>query len=257
MAPEKTQQPVYSTAEHPDLSFAKIPHEKGMTYEFDLRTEVSPALESFVKKYHKVQSLPADPSYEAPKRGKVFDFFYNMSGHVFFNLVMKKDGEILGQRQVGFSADKHPDPEKAAKIKIGVPGYVFDQEKSDPSYHFNKTYKLSREQFDNVVNYVEENIKNPPTYHWPVAMNCAKFAKKCAQAAGIPNASLISVFNLPITTQAYMGASKVAERVEKAAKKIKKMFSSSRTAPMPEQNKDGEKLNQAVNRALKRKQSSR
>lgn len=257
MTQTKTEQPAYSTAEHPDLSFAKTPHEKGMTYEFDLRTEVSPAFEAFVKKYHKVQSLPANPNYEAPKRGKIFDFFYNTSGHVFFNLVMKKDGEILGQRQVGFSADKHPDPEKAAKIKIGVPGYVFDQEKSDPSYHFNKTFKLSRKQFDNVVKYVEENIKNPPTYHWPVATNCAKFAKNCARAAGIPNASLISVFNLPITTQAYMGVSKVAERVEKAAKKISKIFSSTRTAPIPEQTKEGEKTNQALKQALKHKQSSR
>lgn len=257
MTQEKTQQPVYSTAEHPDLSFAKTPHEKGMTYEFDLRTEVSPALESFVKKYHKVQSLEANPDYEAPKRGKIFDFFYNMSGHVFFNLVMKKDGKILGQRQVGFSADKHPDPAKAAKIKIGVPGYVFDQEKSDPSYHFNKTFKISREQFDNVVKYVEENVKNPPTYHWPVATNCAKFAKKCAKAAGIPNASLVSVFNLPITTQAYMGVSKVAERVEKAAKKIKKVFSGTRKAPVPEQKKEDVKSKKLANEIINRKQSSR
>ncbi len=252
-----TQQnnPVYSTAEHPDLSFAKIPHEQGMSYEFDLRTEVSPLFEKFARKYHKAESLPPAPGYEAPKRGKIFDFFYNNSGHVFFNLVMKKDNQIIGQRQIGFSADKTPDPEKAAKIKIGVPGYVFDQEKSDPSYHFHKTYKLTREQFDNVVRFVEDSIKNPPTYHWPVAMNCARFAKKAAQAADIPNASLTSVFNLPITTQVYMGVSKVADKVEKAAKKIKKIFSSDHMAPVPEKKQDA--AGRLTEKLLKRKQNER
>ena len=231
-----TQQnnPVYSTAEHPNLSFAKIPHEKGMSYEFDLRTEVSPLFEKFARKYHKADSLPPAPGFEAPKRGKIFDFFYNNSGHVFFNLAVKKNNKTVGQCQIGFSADKTPDPEKAAKIKIGVPGYVFDQEKSDPSYHFHKTYQLNREQFDNVVRFVEDSIQNPPTYHWPVAMNCARFAKKAAQAAGIPNASLTSVFNLPITTQIYMGVSKVADKVEKAAQNIKKIFSADTMAPVPE-----------------------
>lgn len=246
--------PHYSVAQHPDLSFAKIPHEKGMSYEFDLRTEVSPLFEKFVRKYHKVESLPSAPGYEAPKRGKIFDFFYNNSGHVFFNLVMKKDGEIIGQSQVGFSADKHPDPEKAAKIKIGVPGYVFDQEKSDPSYHFHKTYPLSREQFDSVVKFVEKSIENPPTYHWPVAMNCARFAKKAAEAAKIPNASMTSVFNLPITTQIYMGVSKLADEVEKAAKKIKRVFSSSRSAPIPEKKQSGKSL---TGELLKNKQNAR
>ena len=174
---------------------------------------------------------------------------------MFFNLVMKKDNQIIGQRQIGFSADKTPDPEKAAKIKIGVPGYVFDQEKSDPSYHFHKTYKLTREQFDNVVRFVEDSIKNPPTYHWPVAMNCARFAKKAAQAADIPNASLTSVFNLPITTQVYMGVSKVADKVEKAAKKIKKIFSSDHMAPVPEKKQDA--AGRLTEKLLKRKQNER
>ena len=245
----------YSTAAHPNLDFAKIPHEKGMSYEFDLRTEVSPLFESFVRKYHKAESLPPAPGYESPKRGKIFDFFYNNSGHVFFNLVMKKDGQIIGQRQVGFSADKTPDPEKAAKIKIGVPGYVFDQEKSDPSYHFHKTYKLTREQFDNVVNFVEENVKNPPTYHWPVAMNCARFAKKAAKAAGIPNAELTSVFNLPITTQIYMGVSKIADHLKDAGEKIKRTFSSSRMAPVPEKKSGNNRV--LTDEILKRRRDSR
>ena len=100
-----TQQnnPVYSTAEHPDLSFAKIPHEQGMSYEFDLRTEVSPLFEKFARKYHKAESLPPRRDTKLPDAVKFFDFFYNNSGHVFFNLVMKKDNQIIGQRQIGFS----------------------------------------------------------------------------------------------------------------------------------------------------------
>lgn len=228
----------YSVAENPDMSFAKIPHEKGMTYEFDLRTEVNPLIENMFKKYHKVESLEANPNYTAPKRGKIFDFFLKNSGHVFFNLVVKKDGQEIGHRQVGFSVDKNPDPKKQDKILIGVPGFVFDQEKSDPSYHFNKTFQLSRDQFDNCVKFVEESIKNPPTYHWPVAMNCARFTKRAAKAAGIPNASLISIINLPETTQAYIGITKISEKITNVAKKINRIFSSKREAPHPEKKQD-------------------
>lgn len=245
---EKPEQ--YSVAQHPDLSFAKIPHEEGMTYEFDLRTKVAPMLKGLFTA--KASPLPPEPGYEAPKRGAVFDFFFHNSGHVFFNLAMKKDGKVIGQRQIGFSADRTPDPAEAQKIRIGVPGYVFDEEKRNPSYHFNKTFPLSREQFDNVVGFVEENIKNPPVYHWPVAMNCVRFAKRAAKAAGIPNASLAGVFNLPVSTQVYMAVSKASERLEKAAEKQKRFFSSTRPAPVPEKKEDG-----VLRAALKKKGLSR
>ncbi|MBS6473922.1 MAG: hypothetical protein KH347_06705 [Acetobacter sp.] len=55
------QKPVYSVTEHPDMSFAKVPHEDGMTYEFDLRQEVSPFFEKMFRKHHKAESLPANP----------------------------------------------------------------------------------------------------------------------------------------------------------------------------------------------------
>lgn len=233
------QKPVYSVTEHPDMSFAKVPHEDGMTYEFDLRQEVNPYLEKIFEKHHKAKSLPKDPSYVPPKRGAIFDYFFNHSGHVFFNLVVKKDGKEIGHRQVGFSADKHPDPEQQKKLKIGVPGYVFDQEKSDPSYHFNKTFQLSRKQFDNVVKFVEENIQNPPTYHWPCAVNCVRFTMRAAEAAELPNAKLMGgLVDLPTTTQAYLALSKLSEKVEKAAKKIAKTFSRDRQAPVPENKQD-------------------
>ena len=50
------QKPVYSVTEHPDMSFAKIPHEDGMTYEFDLRQEVNPYLEKMFEKHHKAKT---------------------------------------------------------------------------------------------------------------------------------------------------------------------------------------------------------
>lgn len=231
--------PKHSVFEKPNLDFARIPHEKGMTYEFDLRTEVNPLVAKFFESHHKAQSLPPDPSYVAPKRGAVFDFFFNNSGHVFFNLVMKKDGKEIGHSQIGFSADKYPDPEKAAKLKIAVPGAVFDQEKSDPSYHFNKTFPLDRDQFDSLVAFVNKSIENPPPYHWPVAMNCVRFTQACAEAAKIPEAKKIGgLIDLPVSTQLYLAGDKMAEKLVGAAEKIKSAFSGARKAALPEKKND-------------------
>lgn len=78
---------------------------------------------------------------------------------------------------------------------------------------------------------------------------------RAAQAADIPNVSLTSVFNLPITIQVYMGVSKVADKVEKAAQKIKKIFSSEHMAPVPEKKQDA--AGRLTGKLLKRKQNER
>lgn len=227
----------YAEKEKINIDALKIPHRDDYQYEFELKVKFAPFMDTLVDS--KGIELPPNPDKKMPKRGAIFSYFFNNSGHVFFELKIKdKNQNIIGRSTVGYSADDNVGFNRLklimAKVKktlIGVPGIVFDQEKSNGRYHLAKTYQVERKNFENLLKFIEKNKENPPIYHWPVAMNCVRFTKRCAKVAGIKDARALGIINLPITTIAYLGVKKVVDSLEKAAKKLKKMFSDNQKIP--------------------------
>lgn len=65
-------------------------------------------------------------------------------------------------------------------------------------------------------------------------MNCVRFTMRAAQAAELPNAKLMGgLLDLPTTTQAYLALSKLSEKLEKAAKKSRRLFPTTAKPPCP------------------------
>jgi hypothetical protein len=207
-----------SVQEAPKLDVSKVPLRDDYKYEIEVRVKLSPNFNMV----HKGEELYRPPSEDKNAMAQVAGLI--KSGHVFFVLRAKDEtGKKVCDEQVGFTYVKNTNKTKAVRKihPLYLEGFVQDQEKENPQYDFAEKYEINKDNFKNVVNFIEEKEKNPPRFLWPVKYNCVKFTKKALNAAGLNSKKIIGLINLPTEVAIRIQTRKKLNEIKKAMGRIK------------------------------------